>query len=181
VSLVLVLLLPPVVLLPPSPPPSPFAIVAMAIVPVLLASSPFCDCPLLFSSPQNKLLLLVAAPCCCCCRYSGPVIQLPANLPRDSATGTSTAEGRGPQRGGGDSSGLPRTGSVAPFVPQRADLTPAEGKAHFIMLPTTTPAADGDGGGGGGGSSSKQLTVFSEKGMLLGFYEEVSLGPEQKL
>lgn len=69
---------------------------------------------------------------------------------------------------------------MAPFVPQRANLTPAEEKAHFIMLPMNTPAADGDGGGGGGGSSSKQLTVFSENGMLLGFYEEVGSGAQAK-
>lgn len=43
------------------------------------------------------------------------------------------------------------------------------------MLPmsSTSPTAAADGGGGGGGISSKHLTVFSEKGILLGFYEEV--------
>ncbi|CAN0394591.1 unnamed protein product, partial [Ectocarpus sp. 13 AM-2016] len=64
--------------------------------------------------------------------------------------------------------GLPRTGSVAPFVP-KDDLTPAEERAHYIMLPE---GAAGEGGGGGGGGGSKQLTVFSEKGLLLGFYDE---------
>ncbi len=129
----------------------------------------------LLSLPQKELLLFVAAPAAAVTGAPAPSPSSRLTPPRDPEPGTSTGEGGGSQRGGGDSSGLPRSGSVAPFVPQRANLTPAEEKAHFIMLPTTSPAADGDGGGGGGGSS-KQLTVFSEKGMLLGFYEEVSLG-----
>eukprot|EP00752_Nemacystus_decipiens_P009252 g8265.t1 len=72
----------------------------------------------------------------------------------------------GAARGEGSGS-LARTGSVAPFVPQRSTLTPAEEKAHFIMVPTTAPED-----GGGRSSSSKQLTVFSETKTLLGFYEE---------
>lgn len=63
---------------------------------------------------------------------------------------------------------------MAPFVP-KDDLTPAEERAQYIMLPE---GVAGEGGGGGGGS--KQLTVFSEKGLLLGFYDEASKQRERE-
>lgn len=103
----------------------------------------------------------------CCCHDGARCFRCSRSGPSVHTAGDSGVSNR---------QSLSRTGSVAPFLPPRRRLSPDEEKAHFIMLPSGDGTGDWDSELG----INKQMTVFSSRKKLLGFYEEVSGGTKER-